>query len=168
MTAATPSPLSRYPGVGFLTHGDLALVTWTGEPSLAANRWLVDRMPAQVMSRHPSWLLLQIISPSCGTPGPEARQYVQEAFKTRLATVRCMVTVPLGDSLKQSIVRTIMRGMVILSGRSQTITVASSVDDALRLLGSVSSPDTPGRREVLADLRASFAELGVTEPLPPL
>lgn len=156
----------RNEGVVVRAQGDLGVIVWAGTPTVASNRWLVESLLAGLAEPNESYVVLQVILPQAGTPDTEARRYIQDAFRTRLTGLRLLVTTPLGDSLTVSVVRTIMRGMIILSGQSQRIRLAGSIDEALGALGRESQAATPSRREVLTTLRALFDDVRTAERLP--
>lgn len=139
----------------------IAIVLWTGEPTLATNKWCVQTLRANTMKSGAA-TLLQIVGPTAGTPDAETRAYIQEVYKKELSEVRRMVSAPLGDSFKQSVVRTLMRGMAVIAGKSQHITVVSTLDQAYTTL--LAGRTTPSREALSAHVDAMFDALGADVP----
>lgn len=150
-----------YPGVAFSTIGDVVIILWTGDPTLAANRWLIEQLSGVRTKRARPALGLQIIAEQAGTPDADARRYVQEAFKHELVGLRRFVNTPLGSSFKQSLVRTILRGMALVGDRNKVIVIASSLDQALDLIGEKASPETPTRQALEAQIAHLFSMQGI-------
>ena len=147
------SAIERFPGVTFATRGDVGMVVWNGDPTLAANKWVIERAKTDLMSRFPTVLLVQIILETAGQPDAETRRYIEEAFKTHLQPARRMVTIPIGGTLAKTIVRTIMRGMIVVAGRSGVIQISATVAEGLDSLYEKASAHTPKRPEIEALLR---------------
>jgi hypothetical protein len=66
--------------------------------------------------------------------------------------LRRVVTVVLGDSMRVSLVRTIMRAMFLLQGMSRVQHIVSSVDDGLKTLLEDPTPKMPSRAQIEATL----------------
>lgn len=150
-----------YPGVAYSVAGDVVIILWTGDPSLAANRWLIEQLSRVRLSRTQPALGLQIIAEQAGTPDADARRYIQEAFKHELVGLRRFVNTPLGSSFKQSLVRTILRGMALVGDRTKVMVIASNLEQALDLLAEKASPDTPSRDELRARIAQLFDVQGI-------
>ncbi len=148
----------KYPGCAVSTCGGLSLLVWTGEPTLAANQWVVRTLRANRGDGEIA--LLQIIAASAGTPDAETRAYIQEVYKRELSDVRRMVSAPLGDSFKQAVVRTIMRGMALIAGKSQNMTVVSTLEEAYSAV--LERRTSPTRDQLAAQVRAMFDDLAAT------
>jgi hypothetical protein len=76
-------------------------------------------------------------------------------------TLRRMVTVPVGDAFRVSIVRTVMRGLNIIQGRSRPSFIADTVAHGLDRLLEGAEAETPSRAGVLADFLAMCDALNV-------
>lgn len=166
MSAPRVPTLHQRPGVGFLIRGDLFIIVWTGEPTMASNKWIIDNV-AGMSSSNPQGLIgLQIIMPNAGIPDAETRRYIEDSFRTRLGKIRNVVTAPIGDSLRQSLIRTMLRGMSVIANRSQSIAIVATLDEAIAQLLLVRSSQTPSRAEILTDLQRLFTALEIQERLP--
>ena len=82
------SPILTYPGVGFARAGDVGVILWHGDPTLAANRWLVNLIATARRTGKGIRVGVQLIDGSSGLPDAEARRYVQQAFAEELPHVR--------------------------------------------------------------------------------
>jgi hypothetical protein len=153
--------IDRFEGVSYCAGGDLALVVWSGASTLEANRWVIRRTRTELLGLRSRGLLLQVVPEAATPPNAETRKYIQQEFSVLLPQTSRFVTVPLGGSLNQSVVRTIMRGMILISGMSQIAKVASSLEEGLALLFEKATPETPPRAESLRKLQQMMAEAGV-------
>jgi hypothetical protein len=126
MTAAS---IRTYPGVACARSGTVLLLLWTGEPTVDALEW-VDATIAAETKRWERGVALQIIDPSAGTPGLEARGRIQALYRRELRAGRRLVTAPLGDSLRHSVLRALIRGMALVAGKTAHVSVASTLEDA--------------------------------------
>lgn len=153
--------VDRHEGVSYCAGGNLALVVWSGPSTLSANRWLIQRARADMPAIRTGGLFLQLIAEATSPPNAETRRYIQQEFADLLPRARRFVTVPLGDSFNQSVVRTIMRGMLLLSGVSGTAKIASNLDEGLSLIFEVATAETPPRPDTLRKLSSMLDEAGV-------
>jgi hypothetical protein len=216
--------IHTHPGVAFAVRGGVSVLLWTGDPTLAANQWAVERLLGQEWSRSgprtgvpaagadgsglprepmkllgQEWsrsgprtgvpaagadgsglprepmkllgqrgvisnemVLLQIITEGAGTPDAEARRYIQSAYQRELSDMQRVVTAPLGDSFRQSVIRTIMRGMAVFARKSEFVTIVSTLDAGIAAVTKGRASPTP--RELDACIDAMFAALGVARP----
>jgi hypothetical protein len=149
--------IHTYPGCAVSSCEGIGLLLWTGEPTLAANQWAVRTLLAHRASAQREVTLLQIIAEQAGTPDADARAYIQEVYKRELSDVRRMVSAPLGDSFRQSIVRAIMRGMALFAGKTQHITVVSTLEQAYAAV--LEGRSAPTRDALDRQVRAMYAAL---------
>jgi hypothetical protein len=146
---ATPN-VELHPSLAFSVAGDVGLILWSGTPTIEANRWLMGRFTAGLSAIDGTAVGLQIIGEDTPVPDSATRRYVQQSYQQDLARVRRLVNTPLGDSLRQSIIRTVLRTMAVVGDRRKVLTIAATIDEALDLVAAVSSPHTPSRA-VLSD-----------------
>jgi len=67
--------------------------------------------------------------------------------------------VPLGDSLRAQIVRTVMRAMLLVQRQSERHRIAVNEAEGIRLILEAATPETPGATQIRADLAALYKEL---------
>ncbi len=144
--------------VCFTRAGDVGLVLWHGEATLAANRWLSHLVTSARRSGDGIRIGVQLLADRTGLPDAETRRYVQQVYAEELPHIRRFINAPLGDSLKQSLMRTVMRGMTMIGDKSRITFVASTIDEALDLVAPVASADTPPRSVLSRGIDQLFAE----------
>jgi hypothetical protein len=144
------SPIEQHPSLAFSVPGDVGLILWTGEPTIEANRWLIARFSAAISGIDGTAVGIQIIGDGAPVPDSATRRYVQQSYQQDLSRVRRLVNTPLGDSLRQNIIRTVLRTMAVVGDRKKVLTIAGTIEEALDLVAAVSSPLTPSRA-VLSD-----------------
>ncbi|MCU0657474.1 MAG: hypothetical protein MUF64_20105 [Polyangiaceae bacterium] len=151
--------MERFGGVSCCVGGDLMLVAWNGRSTFEANHWLIQRARRTLKTLPSGGLLLQSIEESAAPPDMETRRYIQHEYSDLLPQTRCFVTVPLGNSFHQTVVRTIMRGMLVVSGMSHIAKVAPTLEEGFTLLLEKSTSKTPPRAVALQkihQMRAAF------------
>jgi hypothetical protein len=104
-------------------------------------------------------LVLQLIAQSSTPPDDEARKLARARFTSVGSALRLMVTVPLGDELWTIVVRTIMRGIFVVTGSSKSLRVATRAD-AIDVLYEAASETTPTRQEIEAAIDELHTVLG--------
>ena len=141
-----------YPGCAVSGCEGIAIILWTGEPTLAANQWATRMLLARRGRPGADVTVLQIITEDAGTPDSETRAYIQEVYKRELSDVRRMVSAPLGNSFRQSVVRTILRGMALFAGKASNLTVVATLDDAYAAV--LAGRSQPRRAQLEAQVQA--------------
>jgi hypothetical protein len=157
--------MSVYDGVAFSGIGDAALVIYASPARIARTRWLFDRLDAFVASIDTTMCALMVVLPTADFPDAEVRAENERRIKLLHGKYRRVVTVVIGDGLRLNLVRTIMRGMFLVSRQSHMLIVASNIDDGLQHLQREASPRTPAPRIVLSTLRDMGQELGCEDAL---
>jgi hypothetical protein len=115
--------------VAVARRGNVMLLLWTGEPTVQALDWVDEKVAAEAASIERG-VALQIIDPRAGPPNAAARARIQAMYRRELRNGRRLVTAPLGDSLRHSVMRALVRGMALVAGRSAHVSVASTLEDA--------------------------------------
>src|SRR5450432_222256 len=113
-------------GVGLLSMGDTLLVLWAKPASLDRWGFQLNRMEKMVVSRVEGILVLVIIMSVDTPPDVTVRNDMQAAVHRLGPKLRRLVAVPLGHSVWLSIIRTVVRGLLIVSGESKRHRVAAS------------------------------------------
>ncbi len=148
-------------GVGVLRKGDALIVLWTKPAS--AERWAFQLSAMQAMApSHDDGILVLVLILAVDTP-PEAsvRTDMEAALRRMGPQLRRLVAVPLGDSVWLSIIRTIVRGLIIVSGQSHRHRVADRVSDGIDLLQEKAGPLTPTKSELLQGIAELSLALGL-------
>jgi hypothetical protein len=151
-------------GIGVLFDGDVILAVYQGDATIHRTRWLFDRVD-EAASRSPNGLLAYlVILANAAPPDAETRGENLKRLRNLGPALRCMVTTPVGDTFGVSVVRTVMRALVILDRRTSTHHITSTIDEGLSRLIEAAGPSTPAKSHLLVHLRAIYRVLGVEPP----
>jgi hypothetical protein len=130
-------------GVGLLQMGDTLIVLWNEPATLARWHFQMKRMTTMIASRPQGILVLVVILAVNTLPDAAVREDMQATLRRLGARVRMLVAVPLGDSMMLSLMRTLIRGLLVVSGQSHRHRVTTSPSEGLRLLREKASAETP-------------------------
>jgi hypothetical protein len=153
-------------GVAVVARGDTLSIVYASPARLDRTRWLFDRVDRLALTHASGILCVMLVLPTADMPDAATRAENSLRLKKLGPALRKLVTVPVGDMLHISLVRTVMRGLSILHGTARSHAIATTVDDGLRKLLEAAGPNSPTLPELQADLRAMCRELGV--PAPPI
>jgi len=148
-------------GVAVVRMGDALLVLWSKASS--RERWAFQLSAMQAMApAYADGILVLVLILSVDTPPEAAVRTDMEAALRRLGPqLRRLVAVPLGDSVWLSIIRTVVRGLIIVSGQSHRHRVASDVTAGIEQLREKAGPLTPSTAELLKAIAELSAALGL-------
>jgi serine/threonine protein kinase len=151
------SGLASYDGVATVTRGDTITILWKAPARALRARWVFDRTD-RLAAQHPEgYLTLMIILPSSAPP--DGQTVVESA--ARLAklspTMRRTVIVVQGDSVWQSIARSVLR--VLMPTLRSRLVFAKDLDDGIARIAKSAGPHTPSSAELKDDVQALHAEL---------
>ena len=144
-----------------LATGDVVLVLWKGAARAHRTRWLFEQIEGTVAAHPQGILVLQQVLPTSNPPDGPARDENHLRIRKLGSSLRRLVTVPLGDALWMSLVRTIMRALAVVSGQAKSHFVADTEAEGIDLLLKAASPSTPSRRDLVAGLDELYRALGV-------
>jgi hypothetical protein len=130
-------------GVGLLQMGDTLIVLWNEPATLERWRYQLRRMTTMAASRPQGILVLVVILAVDTLPDAAVRDDMQAALRRLGARVRMLVAVPLGDTMMISLMRTLLRGLLVVSGQSHRHRVTAGVSEGLRQLCEKASAETP-------------------------
>ena len=142
-------------GFAFAHGGDTALLVYKAPARLHRIRWTFDRIEELAARAAPINGLL-IVLESSDLPDAASRAENTRRMVELRGRLRRVVTVVLGDSMRVSLVRTIMRAMFLLQGMSRVQHIVSSVDEGLNTLLQDPTQRMPSR----AQLEATLIEIG--------
>jgi hypothetical protein len=154
-------------GVAVMFRGDVLLILYEKDARLHRTRFLFDR--ADEVARHASdagLIAFMIVLPTAAPPDSETRAENVARLHKLGSQVRLLVTTPVGDAFRMSVVRAVMRALAILQRRSRTNVVASTIEDGLARVMEAAGPLTPPKSVILADLYTLYAALGVELEMP--
>ena len=147
-----------------LRRGDLCLIVYQKPARLERTRWLFDEIERAFDDDASDLVGLLVVLPSADPPDAATHQENYARLRKLGQRVRRLVTVPVGNAFKMSVVRAVMRGLNVVLGHSGTRFVADTIDSGITRLLEAKGPSTPAVSQILSDLRALYLALG--EPAP--
>jgi len=167
MIEGVPAPegkVLRHDGVAMLRRGDTILVVYQKAARLERTRWLFDVIDGALTTTRLDVLCFLIVLPSADPPDAATHRENFARLRRLGPLVRRLVTVPVGNAFKISVVRAVMRGLNIILGHTGTRFIADTVDAGLARLLEARGPETPQASQITSDIRALFIALGEPDP----
>lgn len=155
-----------FDGVASAIAGDVILGLWQRPARIARVRWFSERMDQVAATSPDGFIVLMLILPSSSPPDAETRAFAKVSMGKHGKKLRRLITVPLGDAFWTNIVRTIMRGMVMITGQSSTHDVVATERLALERLRQAASTKTPPAALLETLVDELFRALGETRARP--
>jgi hypothetical protein len=160
--AKTPQVKTR-DGVATVAVGNVLFAMWKAGASVERWRICVVSELEALMQKYPEGIIhVQLILPSSSPPNGATRTAVQTDVRRIGPKMRRLVTVAIGDSIWQSVVRTLVRTMLLLSGHAKQQVVAATVGEGLDKVAEV-APRGPSRAELQAGVDALYAALDAVD-----
>ncbi|HEU4410061.1 MAG TPA: hypothetical protein VFS43_32705 [Polyangiaceae bacterium] len=150
-------------GLATAVVGDVLITVWKSPASVARWQWLHAQADALLARSPGGFVYLSIILSSSTPPNAALRTKMQADFRRLGSKLRRLVVVPLGDSLWKSVVRAIVRALMLVSGLPKQQAVAASIDEGIDRVLDVAGPNTPTRAELRAGAEALLRMLGAQE-----
>jgi hypothetical protein len=157
--AGATSDVVSFDGVASVLAGDVLLVLWQAPVRIARVHWLTAEMERATAASPSGLLVLMLILPTSNPPDAECRAIAKETMLRLSKKLRLTVTVPLGDAFWTNIVRTIMRGMMLITGQSATQQVVASEREGLERIRQAGSASTPPTAHLSSLIDALFLRL---------
>jgi len=148
-------------GVAMVVRGDLVLVVYQAPARLHRTKWLFDVLDKAAAANPDGIRGLMVVLPTSDAPDAPTRAENAARLRKLGPSIKLMVTVPVGDALWLSIVRTVMRTMHLIEGRSRNQAVMTTIEAGLNRLYEAPGSRTPPRATAVADLDAMHEALGV-------
>jgi len=167
MTEGVQAPEGKillHDGVGMLRRGDVCLIVYQKAARIERTRWLFDVVDEVIAITGRDVLGLMIVLPSADPPDTPTHQENFARMRRIGPRIRRLVTVPVGNAFRMSVVRAVMRGLNIILGHSGTRFVADTVDAGVTRLMEAASARTPPASQILSDVRAIHLALGEADP----
>ena len=167
MTAGVQAPEGKvlvHDGVGMLLRGDVCLIVYQKAARIERTRWLFDVLDAALDDNERCLLGLMIVLDTSDPPDGPTRQENHFRLRKIERRVKRLVTTPVGNAFKLSVVRAVMRGLNIVLGNSGTRFITDTVDEGVTQLLEAKTRETPPRQQILTDLRAIYIALGEPDP----
>lgn len=140
--------IAEYDGVGIAEIGDTVFVVYGAPARLHRTRWVFDRVD-EVVARQQRIRGLMVITEAADLPDGPTRAENSARMRQLGSKLFRLVTVPLGmDSLRLTLVRTVMRGLAALH-RSSELVIADTIEKAAVRLVADPTSTTPSVAQVL-------------------
>lgn len=150
-------------GVALIVRGDALISLWNAPARLHRSRWVYDAADELAASRSNGMCALMILLPTADPPDGPARNENALRMRALKKSLRRLVTVVLGDDLRQTIIRSVLRIVALPLGPGRA-GVASSVERGIEQLVRAGSPSTPSFADLAKDVGSLFRQLGVDPP----
>ena len=148
-------------GVGLWQRGDALIVMWDQPATLERWHYQVRRMNSMAASC-PAGILVVVVILSLDTlPDAALRDDMQATLRRLGVRVRRLVAVPLGDAVMLSLMRTMLRGLLVVSGQAHRHRVTAGVSDGLRQLRELAGSETPSFEELSIGAEELASALGL-------
>jgi hypothetical protein len=136
--------------------GDTQLGLWKAPASLERWQWLMEQTRALSMKLPEGMLRLDFIL-ATSTP-PDARMLLkfQADLRHLGPRLRRYVVVPVGDTVWLSVVRSIVRTALIITGLSKQHVVAATAAEGVTRLHEAAKVNTPSRKELVDAVNTLF------------
>jgi hypothetical protein len=157
-------------GVGFLTRGDAIVVVYRAPARLHRSRWLYYLADRAAKENPEGIVALMVILPTADPPDGPTRAENTTRMRKLAPSLRRFVTVAIGDDLRLSVVRTVMRALAVLQGKSKVHFIENTLEDGVARVREAAGPRTPGAAELMRDVQALYQALDVGDgdrPTPP-
>jgi hypothetical protein len=148
-------------GLAAVAIGDTLISLWRDPASMERWMWLMERKRELAARCAGGILVLSVILPSSKPPDAKIRAAMRDSLGSLGSHLRQIVVLPVWDGVWHAVVRTIVRGILLLSGQGQQQTVASSLQEAVARLRELSSPATPDAATLRAAVDTLATALGV-------
>jgi hypothetical protein len=148
-------------GVGLLEMGDTLIVLWTEPATMERWRHQLKRMTSMAASCPQGILVLVVILAVDTLPEASVRDDMQAALRRFGTRVRALVAVPLGDSVMLSLMRTLLRGLLVVSGQSHRHRLTPGVSEGLRQLLEKAGAETPSFEDLAKGAEELATALGL-------
>lgn len=151
-------------GVAVVARGDTFIMVYQAPSRLVRTKWMFAWMDKFLAQRSGGIVVFVVVLPTSDPPdGPTRKENAAQLrkFDSRL---RLMVSAAVGDAFRTAIVRTVMRALAAIHGKSGVHFVVNTIHDGVNRVREAASEDTPSRSQLMEDLRAAHSALGVELP----
>lgn len=124
-------------------HGDVICVVWSETCTEERWVWLMDAVREVLAADEGNFIMLMIMEPTAGPPNAKVRSIAAEDFRQLGQRLRKLIAVPMGDGLWLGVVRTVVRGVLLFSGRSDSQEVVSNLAEGLERVRELATSRTP-------------------------
>ena len=163
-----PSPLEIrtgdvrvFDGVAAVTIGDTIVILWEAAVTIERAERLFDWIDQSVRGAPEGLIMCQLILASSTPPDARARAMLNVRLARLGTKLRRAVVVPLGNAIWQSVVRAIVRTLVMLTRQSAILKIAANESEAFELVAQAAGIRTPKGPEFAASVAALHRALDV-------
>lgn len=136
------------------------MIVYEKPARLHRTRWLFDQVDEFVQRSSGDHIALLIVLPSADPPDGPTRAENKARLRKLGRSLRRIVTVPIGDAFRMTVVRTIMRAIALLQGQARVHFVEDSMEHGVGRLLEAASSATPPAHVIEEDLQAMYEALG--------
>jgi hypothetical protein len=153
-----------YEGVAVASRGDVITVLYKEPARLHRSRWVYDQTD-RLAQRCPKGILgLMIILPTSTPPDGPTRAENSARLRRLGPLLRRLVTVPLGNEVTRSLVRSVVRSTSVLQGGAPRMHLSETLEGGIASLLESSSSLSPTFDTIAADVQMLCDALHVDEP----
>ena len=146
------------------TRGGIFVSMWKSSANLNRVCWHAALLEQHVSKHRGKALGLMIVLPSAAPPQGAARVEANAVVRRIGPHLRCGVTAALGETLQAQVVRTVMRGIFLVSGNAKRHLVVNTEAEGIESIVALVEASAPSRAELVATL-SSLHEAPGTEPV---
>lgn len=141
-------------GLVCVEAGDTLITLWLLPPTMARWVWHSERIQALHDKQRDGFLYMSIIASTSTPPDQAVRGRIQEDLRRWSKRVRKVVIVPVGDSVWLSLVRALIRTMLIVTGQSKQQSVVATTNGGIAEIVRNAGANTPPQKdlEVIVDM----------------
>lgn len=135
------------------------MVLWREDARVERMRWLQRELRQLLDGSVSDAVYLQIVESTSAPPDAETRKVAKAIVQDVADRVPLVVTVPLGDTIWQSVVRTMLRLLLMVSGMGGRHVVVTTFEQACGVIearATGSTPDTAALAQTYARLQAAL------------
>ena len=152
--------VKTYDGVAFIARGDAVIVVYKAPAKLHRSRWLFD-LADRAVAQNPDGIVgLMVILPTADPPDAPTRAENSVRMRKLAPGLRRFVTVAIGDDFRMAVVRTVIRAISVLQGKSKVHQIVDSAEQGIKRMLEAAGPNTPGPVQLMLDLKAAYQALG--------
>lgn len=119
------------------------MVLWREDARAERMRWLQRELRQLLDDSSSNAVYLQIVESTSAPPDAETREVAKAIVLELSDRVPLVVTVPLGDSIWQSVVRTMLRLLLLVSGMGRRHIVVTTFEQACGVIEARATDSTP-------------------------
>jgi hypothetical protein len=157
--------LEVFDGVAVSIRGDAFVALWNAPSRVPRIRWGFDLMKGQIARCPEGIVALFVLLPDAHPPDGPARAENAMQIREVMHAVRATSTVIPGYGLMQTITRTVVRTMLLVTPKTHRTTISATLSEGLARMMDVATPATPSIAQTREDIGSLYAALGLARPV---